>query len=143
MMAILLNCVTLGMYQPCSDDSSCTTPRCQVLQTSDDIIFCFFALEMFIKMLAMGIAGSKNAYLSDTWNRLDFFIVVAGYASLRHTLMAHYLISGNLFSLSALEYCLDVGNMNLSAIRTVRVLRPLRAINRIPSKSTAKKAYPI
>ena len=40
-----------------------------------------------------------------------------------------------IFSYSALEYCLDVGNMNLSAIRTVRVLRPLRAINRIPSKS--------
>lgn len=27
-------------------------------------------------------------------------------------------------------------NMNLSAIRTIRVLRPLRAINRIPSKCT-------
>ncbi|GIY20280.1 hypothetical protein CEXT_659131 [Caerostris extrusa] len=35
--------------------------------------------------------------------------------------------------LKALEYCLDVGNINLSAIRTIRVLRPLRAINRIPS----------
>jgi hypothetical protein len=35
---------------------------------------------------------------------------------------------------SALEYCLNVENMNLSAIRTIRVLRPLRAINRIPSK---------
>lgn len=34
----------------------------------------------------------------------------------------------------ALEYCLNVENMNLSAIRTIRVLRPLRAINRIPSK---------
>ena len=36
---------------------------------------------------------------------------------------------------SALEYCLDVEKLNLSAIRTVRVLRPLRAINRIPSKT--------
>ena len=35
----------------------------------------------------------------------------------------------------AVEYCLEVENMNLSAIRTIRVLRPLRAINRIPSKS--------
>lgn len=35
---------------------------------------------------------------------------------------------------SALEYCLNVENINLSAIRTIRVLRPLRAINRIPSK---------
>ena len=34
----------------------------------------------------------------------------------------------------ALEYCLDVEKLNLSAIRTVRVLRPLRAINRIPSR---------
>ena len=42
--------------------------------------------------------------------------------------------SSNLVTLlSALEYCLDVEKLNLSAIRTVRVLRPLRAINRIPS----------
>lgn len=34
----------------------------------------------------------------------------------------------------AVEYCLDLENMNLSAIRTIRVLRPLRAINRIPSE---------
>ncbi len=38
------------------------------------------------------------------------------------------------FCFRALEYCLDVEKLNLSAIRTVRVLRPLRAINRIPSK---------
>jgi len=78
MMAILLNCVTLGMYQPCEDNLSCTTPRCQVLQTSDDIIFAFFAIEMIIKMMAMGITGAESAYMADTWNRLDFFIVIAG-----------------------------------------------------------------
>lgn len=33
------------------------------------------------------------------------------------------------------EYSLDLQNINLSAIRTVRVLRPLKAINRVPSKS--------
>ena len=33
----------------------------------------------------------------------------------------------------ALEYCLHLDNMNLTAIRTIRVLRPLRAINRVPS----------
>ncbi|KAG0411343.1 hypothetical protein HPB47_011525, partial [Ixodes persulcatus] len=57
-----------------------------------------------------GLHGQER-YLAEAWNRLDFFIVVAG----------------------ALEYVLDVGNINLSAIRTIRVLRPLRAINRIPS----------
>lgn len=33
------------------------------------------------------------------------------------------------------EYAVDTQNLNLSAIRTIRVLRPLRAINRIPSES--------
>lgn len=32
------------------------------------------------------------------------------------------------------EYSLDLQNINLSAIRTVRVLRPLKAINRVPSE---------
>lgn len=44
----------------------------------DDFIFAFFAIEMFIKMVAMGIWG-KGTYLAETWNRLDCFIVVAGY----------------------------------------------------------------
>lgn len=32
------------------------------------------------------------------------------------------------------EYSLDLQNVNFTAIRTVRVLRPLKAINRVPSK---------
>lgn len=82
-----------------------------MFQVFDDFIFAFFTLEMTIKMVAMGVYG-RGSYLADSWNRLDMFIVLAG----------------------ALEYCLNVENMNLSAIRTIRVLRPLRAINRIPSK---------
>lgn len=38
------------------------------------------------------------------------------------------------FPCRMLEYSLDGHNVSLSAIRTVRVLRPLRAINRVPSK---------
>lgn len=30
-MVILLNCVTLGMYQPC-ENIDCTSDRCQILQ---------------------------------------------------------------------------------------------------------------
>lgn len=39
------------------------------------------------------------------------------------------------------EYSLDLQNINLSAIRTVRVLRPLKAINRVPSKSYLPLIY--
>ena len=73
---ILLNCITLGMYQPCVDEL-CTTIRCRVLEGFDHLIFVFFAVEMMIKVLAMGLFG-KKAYLGDTWNRLDLFIVIAG-----------------------------------------------------------------
>ncbi|XP_016101252.1 voltage-dependent T-type calcium channel subunit alpha-1I-like [Sinocyclocheilus grahami] len=108
-MVILLNCVTLGMYQPC-ENIDCTSERCQILQAFDAFIYIFFALEMVVKMVALGIFGHR-CYLGDTWNRLDFFIVMAG----------------------IVEYSLDLQNINFSAIRTVRVLRPLKAINRVPS----------
>ncbi|XP_033944906.2 voltage-dependent T-type calcium channel subunit alpha-1I isoform X2 [Pseudochaenichthys georgianus] len=108
-MVILLNCVTLGMYQPC-ENIDCTSDRCQILQAFDAFIYIFFALEMVVKMVALGIFG-RRCYLGDTWNRLDFFIVMSG----------------------MVEYSLDLQNINLSAIRTVRVLRPLKAINRVPS----------
>uniref|UniRef100_A0A673LXL2 Voltage-dependent T-type calcium channel subunit alpha-1G-like n=1 Tax=Sinocyclocheilus rhinocerous TaxID=307959 RepID=A0A673LXL2_9TELE len=109
MLVILLNCITLGMFQPC-EDSHCETERCKILEDFDDFIFAFFAVEMVIKMVALGIFG-KKCYLGDTWNRLDFFIVLAG----------------------MLEYSLNLQNVSFSAVRTVRVLRPLRAINRVPS----------
>lgn len=32
-LVILLNCITLGMYQPCVDDA-CVTNRCKILQVS-------------------------------------------------------------------------------------------------------------
>lgn len=36
---------------------------------------------MVVKMVALGIFGHR-CYLGDTWNRLDFFIVMAGWAKL-------------------------------------------------------------
>jgi len=83
MFVILLNCITLGMYQPCEHHSGlqgskkCDTARCIWLQATDYFIFAFFTIEMCIKMTAMGIFG-KRTYLADTWNRLDCFIVVSG-----------------------------------------------------------------
>ncbi|CAF3991388.1 unnamed protein product, partial [Adineta steineri] len=116
MFIILLNCITLGMYQPCAHSTGidlskkCDTARCISLQAIEYFIFAYFIIEMSIKMVAMGIFG-KGTYLAESWNRLDCFIVLTGLVEL--------LIPGD--------------SLSLSAIRTVRVLRPLRAINRIPS----------
>merc|ERR1719376_148837 len=113
MFAILMNCVTLGMYKPCNHNhvEDCETQICKALSICDHVVLTFFTIEMIIKMGAMGIWG-KIGYLGDTWNCLDFFIVVMGL--LENVLPANSYV-------------------NLSALRTVRVLRPLRAINRIPS----------
>ena len=68
-----------------------------------------FTSEMLIKMVAMGLACHRGAYLSDNWNRLDFIVVLLGW----------------------LPYILpSLGN--LSAIRSLRALRPLRSISVLP-----------
>jgi hypothetical protein len=98
MTVLMINCVTLGMYQPCEDSGFCDR-KCQILKVIDDVIYLYFLGEMIIKMIAMGVMG-RGCYLQETWNKLDCFIVISG------------LIE------SALEYCLDVEKLNLSAIRT-------------------------
>lgn len=107
MFVIFVNCVTLAMYKP--EDKDCGTTRCRVLENIEHFVFAFFCAEMVIKMIAMGIVGKKG-YLQDKWNRLDFFIVIIG----------------------LIEKALSVSNY-LTIIRAFRVLRPLRAINKVPS----------
>jgi len=107
MFVILINCVTLAMYNPL--DPQCISTRCQVLEHVEHVVFAFFFAEMVIKMLAMGVTGKKG-YLQDKWNRLDCFIVVIG-------LIEKVIKSGNY----------------LTIMRAFRVLRPLRAINKVPS----------
>jgi hypothetical protein len=83
-----------------------------------DIIFTVaFTFEMVVKIIAMGFIMSKGdeskhmpgAYLRDTWNWLDFIVVIAAYVELTG---------------------LGAG---ISVLRTFRVLRPLRALNKAPS----------
>jgi len=78
-----------------------------------DILFTIiFTLEMAMKLVAYGLYfGDDSAYLRDAWNCMDGFIVVIGIVG------------------KALE------GQNLGwvrALRTMRVLRPLRVISRVP-----------
>ena len=59
-------------------------------------------------MIAEGLIGHRNAYLWSTWNWLDFVVVVVGWLTLTGA---------------------TTGGM--SALRSVRVLRPLRTITRV------------
>ena len=56
----------------------------------------------------MGFVLESNSYLRDPWNILDFIVVIVGWAGT-------FLTGGN-----------------ISAVRTIRILRPLRTIKSIP-----------
>ena len=78
MFVIIINCITLGMYKPCEDQPKCTSTRCFILEYLDHAIYVFFIIEMMIKIMAMGFYG-RSTYLAESWNILDFLIVLAGY----------------------------------------------------------------
>jgi hypothetical protein len=60
-----------------------------------------------MKSLAMGLIFEEHTYLRDGWNIIDFFVVISS-------------IMGFL-----------PGTVNFSAIRTIRILRPIRSVNAI------------
>jgi hypothetical protein len=62
-----------------------------------------FTVEMVLKILAHGFYKEKFAYLRDGWNIMDFVIVLSGWAT---------------FKLES----------NVMVLRTVRILRTLRAM---------------
>lgn len=43
----------------------------------EKIFISLFLVEFMIKVIGMGFYG-KNSYLYDSWNRLDFFVVLGG-----------------------------------------------------------------
>ena len=81
-----------------------------------DYIFTWlFFLEFFLKIIAYGFFYDKNSYLRDSWNQLDFVIVV----------------------FSMIEFFQDIlnpqdgeGLIFIKILRLMRVLRPLRFISR-------------
>jgi hypothetical protein len=77
-----------------------------VLYILDIVYLAIFAAEMLAKMACMGVIGLSDSYLAIGWNRLDFIIVIA----------------------NILNIAVDLGSF--SALRALRVLRPLRLINR-------------
>ncbi|CDW83739.1 cation channel family protein [Stylonychia lemnae] len=102
-MVIITNSLFLALDDPL------TTQQPAYLDYSDSIFQYLYTFEMVMKILGYGFIFNKGAYLRDAWNVLDFVIVVSGYISL--------ILSG--------------GGVNLSVLRSFRVIRPLRTISSI------------
>lgn len=64
---------------------------------------------MVLKIVGLGLILNQGSYLREAWNILDFVIVIEGYVS--------FFTQGS--------------QINLQALRSFRVLRPLRTISNI------------
>ena len=73
---IILNSLTLALDNPTSDEQS------SFLATIETIFLVLYTVEMFFKIFGLGFIFNKGAYLRDSWNILDFIIVVSAYIPL-------------------------------------------------------------
>ena len=73
----------------------------------DYVVTTLFIFECLVKVIAMGFVFGRGTYIKDGWNKLDFLVVVNG-----------------------LMFLTGLGDKQ-GAVRTVRLLRPLRSINKV------------
>ena len=89
-----------------------------MLKTADLFCLVCFLFESVVKIIANGFLLTPNAYLMDSWQRLDFFVVCV-----------------SVFDVLVNAVGLDVGQELLGALKLLRILRPLKLLNMIPSMS--------
>ena len=83
-----------------------------IISAKSDVAFNYlFLLECVLKILALGFAMDEGSYLRDSWNKLDFFIVV--------TSMIDMMLTST-----------DIPA--LKVLRMLRMIRPLRVISHNP-----------
>ena len=110
MVCVVCNSVILALQDPGLANNTALQTS---LNIADRAFLFIFTMEMLLKIVAQGFILHPKAYLRKGWNVLDFFVVAAG--------IIDFAISPGI-----------EGN-GLSAIRVVRVLRPLRTVSKIPA----------
>lgn len=83
----------------------------QILDYLDIFFSVIFLIECVLKVIAMGFIRHKSAYLRDTWNWIDFIIVVV----------------------SVVGFTPISDESSLKVFRTMRILRPLRSMHKLES----------
>ena len=75
-IVILLNSLSLALEDP-------TSPTQTALQANLDMVFlALYTTEMILKIFGMGFVLNENSYLRDSWNLIDFIVVIVGYLQL-------------------------------------------------------------
>ena len=111
---ILINMLCMILSSPPPEPGS---PLERYLWPIDTVFTSIFIAEFMLKAVACGFMFGENAYLRDSWNQLDFLVVVVSTISL-------------LADLGVLELE-DVSGAQ--GLRALRCLRPLRAAKFLPA----------
>ena len=73
---ILLNCFTMMMNNPIDPNPP------QFFADIEVVFLVLYTAEMVLKILGLGFIMGEGSYLRDSWNILDFFIVMTSLASI-------------------------------------------------------------
>jgi Ca2+-binding EF-hand superfamily protein len=116
LLAIAVSSLTLAVEHP-GDNSDST--KAMTLRAIDVLLTSVFIVEMAMKIISTGFVGAKSSYIRDGWNCMDFVVIIASVIGL--------LPFGQRFK-------------PLRVVRTFRVVRPLRAMTRLPGLKTITEA---
>ncbi|XP_037083301.1 voltage-dependent calcium channel type A subunit alpha-1-like isoform X2 [Pollicipes pollicipes] len=119
LMTIIANCVVLALEEHLPNEDK--TMLAIKLEATESVFLCIFCVEASLKIMALGFVLHKGAYLRNIWNIMDFIVVVTGLVTL---LADKQLTSG----------------VDFRTLRAIRVLRPLKLVNGIPSLQVVLKS---
>jgi len=112
LIAILGTCISLAVFTPLPNGDTNATN--EFLDEIEVIFTVVFTAECCMRIIALGFISHPSSYLRNTWNVLDFTIVVIGLGS-------------------SILAVLQIDAFDPKALRALRVLRPLRLISGVPS----------
>ena len=111
---IIVGSICMALYD--FSDPNSQTDHNKRLDLIQLVIQCCFTAEASLKIIAMGVWEHKNAYLKDSWNVMDFIVVLMSWVDMLATTFS------------------DGSNLAaFKVFRAMRVIRPLRSVKRVPS----------
>ena len=114
LLLILISTFTLALETPMDNPKG---QKIEILTYIDYFMTAAFTIEATLKIIGFGFLLTKTAYLRDSWNILDFTIVISAIAG----------------------FLLPEG-VNISAVKSLRILRILRPLKIIAKNKSLKVA---
>ena len=113
-LLILINSVVMMIDNPADKNKNA------IFDHFENVFLVLYTMEMVFKILGMGFIFGDKAYLRDSWNILDFVIVVSSLLTLFEPT-----------PVMNADGTMPPGGGGLSALRSFRVMRPLRTISSV------------